>query len=153
MKIRTISLDVAVHLLVMGLRASLFKMELARDMDNMEDLRAMAKQLINLEETLDSQPIADYQPNNHSREGKKPHPMEPQQADPPNRSKYITYSPLNANRSRILQEVMATHLTPLPKKNPNRKMNRKTYLGFVTSTRCLETRLMIAHNCKTPLRT
>ncbi|KAF1862028.1 hypothetical protein Lal_00026545 [Lupinus albus] len=80
-------------------------MEMAKDnVDNMEDLHAKAQKFINLEDTLDAQPIVDYQPHNPLREGKKPRVVEPQRAKSSKQPNYTTYIPLNASRSRILQE-------------------------------------------------
>ncbi|XP_019418436.1 PREDICTED: uncharacterized protein LOC109329223 [Lupinus angustifolius] len=52
MKVRTLSPEVAVYVLVMGLQEGLFRTELAKYTDlTMEDLRSRAQQFINLEET------------------------------------------------------------------------------------------------------
>ncbi|KAF1865883.1 hypothetical protein Lal_00021112 [Lupinus albus] len=78
MKVHTLTPDVAGHPLGTGLRASLFKMELAKDnVDSMDDLHFMDQQFINMEETINTQPTIDYQPQNPSCEAKKPHPMAP----------------------------------------------------------------------------
>ncbi|KAF1891097.1 hypothetical protein Lal_00001236 [Lupinus albus] len=107
--VRTLTPNVAVHLLVMGLLPSLLKMELFKDtIHTVEDIRSIAQQFINLEET----PNEHLQHNHFRHDLPRPHKQ----------PKYVTYTPLNANRSKILQEVMSIHLIKLPKPNPSKKI-------------------------------
>ncbi|XP_019429376.1 PREDICTED: uncharacterized protein LOC109336977 [Lupinus angustifolius] len=123
MKIRTLSHEVAVHVLVMGLQEGLFRIELAKYTDlTMEDLRSKAQQFINLEEPHHIHTHTEPQIHHPSREAKRarlhdhPHDLPSQ----PKKPKYSTCTPLNASRSRILQEVFSTHLVQLPRPRPTK---------------------------------
>ncbi|CAL0328659.1 unnamed protein product [Lupinus luteus] len=121
MKVCTLSPEVVVHVLVMGLQEGLFRTELAKYTDlTMEDLRSKTQQFINLEETHHIHNHPEPQTHHSSREAKRPRPHDhPRDLPPqPKKSKYSAYTPLNASRSRILQEVLTTHLVQLPRPRP-----------------------------------
>ncbi|XP_019432723.1 PREDICTED: uncharacterized protein LOC109339687 [Lupinus angustifolius] len=123
MKVRTLSPEVAVHVLVMGLQEGLFCTELAKYTDlTMEDLRAKAQQFINLEETHHMHTHTEPQTHHPSRETKRPRPQDLPRDLPSltKKAKYSTYTPLNASRSRILQEVLSTHLVQLQCPRPTK---------------------------------
>ncbi|XP_019432841.1 PREDICTED: uncharacterized protein LOC109339779 [Lupinus angustifolius] len=120
MKVRTLSPEVAVHVLVMELQEGRFRTELAKYTDlTMEDLCSKAQQFINLEETHHIHTHTEPQIRHPSRETKRP-----RLHDLPSltkKAKYSTYTPLNASRSRILQEeVLSTHLVQLPRSRPTK---------------------------------
>ncbi|XP_019447279.1 PREDICTED: uncharacterized protein LOC109350502 [Lupinus angustifolius] len=106
MKVRTLSPEVAVHVLVMGLQEGLFRCtELAKDTDlTMEDLRSKAQQFINLEETHHMHTHTEPQTHHPSRETKRPRPQDLPRDLPSltKKAKYSTYTPLNAKRSSPL---------------------------------------------------
>ncbi|CAL0328441.1 unnamed protein product [Lupinus luteus] len=123
MKVRTLSPEVMVHVLVMGLQQGLFRIKLAKYTDlTMEDLRSKAQQFINLEETHNIH--THTEPRTHHPHGR------PKDQDPwttpmpsfhtPKKSKYSTYTPLNASRLIILQEILSTHLVQLPRPRPDK---------------------------------
>ncbi|XP_019442262.1 PREDICTED: uncharacterized protein LOC109346978 [Lupinus angustifolius] len=131
MKVRTLSPEVAVHVLVMGLQEGLFRTELAKYTDlTMEDLRSKAQQFINLEETHHIHTYTEPQIHHPSREAKRPrlHDLPSQ----PKKAKYSTYTPMNASRSRILQEVLSTHLVQLPRPRPTKlgPQDRSKYCDY-----------------------
>ncbi|XP_019433535.1 PREDICTED: uncharacterized protein LOC109340324 [Lupinus angustifolius] len=135
MKVRTLSPEVAVHVLVMGLREGLFRTELAKYTDlTMEDLRAKAQQFINLEETHHMHTHTEPQTHHPSRETKQPRPQDLPRDLPSltKKAKYSTYTPLNASRSRILQEVLSTHLVQLPRPRPTKPgpLDRSKYCDY-----------------------
>ncbi|XP_019430077.1 PREDICTED: uncharacterized protein LOC109337537 [Lupinus angustifolius] len=135
MKVRTLSPEVAVHVLVMGLHEGLFRTELAKYTDlTMEDLRAKAQQFINLEETHHMHTHTEPQTHHPSRETKRPRPQDLPRDLPSltKKAKYSTYTPLNASRSQILQEVLSTHLVQLPRPRPTKlgPLNRSKYCDY-----------------------
>ncbi|XP_019432174.1 PREDICTED: uncharacterized protein LOC109339215 [Lupinus angustifolius] len=135
MKVRTLSSEVAVHVLVMGLQEGLFRTELAKYTDlTMEDLRSKAQQFINLEETHHIHTHTEPQTHHPSRETKRPRPHDLPRDLPSltKKAKYSTYTPLNASRSRILQEVLSTHLVQLPRPRPTKPgpQDRSKYCDY-----------------------
>ncbi|XP_019430865.1 PREDICTED: uncharacterized protein LOC109338165 [Lupinus angustifolius] len=73
MKVHTLSPEVAVHVLVMGLQEGIFRTELAKYTDlTMEDLRSKAQQFINLEETHHIHSHTEPQTHHPSQETKRP---------------------------------------------------------------------------------
>ncbi|XP_019442290.1 PREDICTED: uncharacterized protein LOC109347006 [Lupinus angustifolius] len=135
MKVRTLSPEVMVHVLVMGLQEGLFRTELAKYTDlTMEDLCSKAQQFINLEETHYIHTHTEPQMHHPSREAKRPrlhdHPHDLPSL--PKKAKYSTYTPLNASRSRILQEVLSTHLVQLPRPRPTKPgpQDRSKYCDY-----------------------
>ncbi|XP_019417123.1 PREDICTED: uncharacterized protein LOC109328216 [Lupinus angustifolius] len=135
MKVRTLSPEVAVHVLVMGIQEGLFRTELAKYTDlTMEDLRSKAQQFINLEETHHIHTHTEPQIHHPSREAKRPrlHDHPDDLPSLPKKAKYSTYTPLNASRSRILQEVISTHLVQLPCPRPTKPcpQDRSKYRGY-----------------------
>ncbi|XP_019462944.1 PREDICTED: uncharacterized protein LOC109361867 [Lupinus angustifolius] len=123
MKVHTLSPEVVVHVLIVGLQEGLFRTELAKYTDlMMEDLRFKVQQFINLEETHHIHTHTEPQIHHPSREAKRPrlhdHPHDLPSL--PKKAKYSTYTPLNASRSRILQEVLSTHLVQLPRPRPTK---------------------------------
>ncbi|XP_019425073.1 PREDICTED: uncharacterized protein LOC109333948 [Lupinus angustifolius] len=125
-KVCTLSLGMAVHILVTGMQDGLFMQELAKYSDlTKEDLRPKTQQFINLEETRPTRQSSEHREYN-------PHDDSPR---PSKKPKYSTYTPFNASRTRILQEFIATHLVQFPKPNPGRKLGtqyRSKYYDFHT---------------------
>ncbi|XP_019450633.1 PREDICTED: uncharacterized protein LOC109352885 [Lupinus angustifolius] len=135
MKVRTLSPEVAVHVLVMGLQEGLFRTELAKYTDlTMEDLRSKAQQFINLEETHHIHAHTEPQTHHPSRETKRPrlHDLPRDLPSLTKKAKYSTYTPLNASRSRILQEVLSIHLVQLPRPRPTKPgpQDRSKYCDY-----------------------
>ncbi|XP_019431618.1 PREDICTED: uncharacterized protein LOC109338767 [Lupinus angustifolius] len=135
MKVRTISPKVAMHVLVMGLQEGLFRTELAKYTDlTMEDLCSKAQQFINLEETHHIHTHTEPQTHHPSWETKRPRPHDLPRDLPSltKKAKYSTYTPLNASRSRILQEVLSTHLVQLPHLRPTKSgpQDRSKYCDY-----------------------
>ncbi|XP_019429694.1 PREDICTED: uncharacterized protein LOC109337226 [Lupinus angustifolius] len=135
MKVRTLSPEVAVHVLVMGLQEGLFRIELAKYTDlTMEDLRSKAQRFINLEETHHICTHTEPQMHHPSWEAKRPRLNDHPQTLPslPKKAKYSTYTPLNANRSRILHEVLSTHLVQLSRPRPTKPdpQDRSKYCDY-----------------------
>ncbi|XP_019427165.1 PREDICTED: uncharacterized protein LOC109335486 [Lupinus angustifolius] len=135
MKVHTLSSEVTVHVLVMGLQEGLFRTELAKYTDlTMEDFRSKAQQFINLDETHHIHTHAEPQTHHPSRETKRPRPHDLPRDLPSltKKAKYSTYTPLNASRSRILQEVLFTHLVQLPRPRPTKPgpQDRSKYCDY-----------------------
>ncbi|XP_019414563.1 PREDICTED: uncharacterized protein LOC109326325 [Lupinus angustifolius] len=135
MKVRTLSPEVVVHVLVMGFQEGLFRTELAKYTDlTMEDLRSKAQQFINLEEIHHIHTHTEPQTHHPSRETKRPrlHDLPRDLPSLTKKAKYSTYTPLNASRSRILQEVLSTHLVQLPRPRPTKPgpQDRSKYCDY-----------------------
>ncbi|XP_019450636.1 PREDICTED: uncharacterized protein LOC109352906 [Lupinus angustifolius] len=98
MMVRTLSLEVAVHILVTSLHDGLFRQEFAKYSGlTMEELRSKAQQFINLEETHPNRPPTEHRDYQiPSREAKRPKTHEHPRDDPPRqpkKPKYNSYTP------------------------------------------------------------
>jgi len=129
--INNLDQQVALHLIIAGLRPSGFARSLAKKPpQNMEDLRSRSEKWIRLEDYEKTLAMSRQEEKGKNPKVNTAKPLFGNKETHLPRNKYDDYTPLNTSRSRILREVMHTELKERPPPIKSKFKNRSKRCEF-----------------------